>query len=250
MKDVKGYIKRLDYSMNRKEKLFFLNKIDVTKYDYIIDLGCANGHLLHEVDKYLTKRKHAEIGLIGVDNSTQIEIQYEYANMFVKYATLDEIGNLNGKVLLIMSSVLHELDTDFVMHTLIPFIKYNVDTVVIRDMALGFKRINKGLVCPMMAVGSNVLPAFKEAYAELLRYEYVDNYETERNEDYFVNDKVGLLFLGLPLCLPLSYAKTYILPYKRKQVRKDFGIKMQFNTHIKLIFNVKKVEKPLTDKTE
>lgn len=253
MKDVKGYIERLDHSMTKKEKLFFLKKINVQKYDYIVDFGCANGRLLYEIDKHIGKRKcNAEF--IGVDNNPQLEIAYTYNHKFARVSSLDEIGELNGNVLLILSSVLHELDFD-TLFTLIQFISKSVDTVSIRDMyfqenkseysdILQYLEINNMLFNEQFweiywrnKTAIEVHPYAQSLYEFFLKYTYTQNWETEVKENYFSG--LAKRFIdSLTNTQKVLYCKHYILPYKKEQVLKDFGYKMKAKTHIKLIVQI------------
>ena len=46
IKDVRGYLDRVDRSFTRDEKLFFFDYINLKDYDYIVDFGAANGAMI------------------------------------------------------------------------------------------------------------------------------------------------------------------------------------------------------------
>lgn len=263
MKDVKGYIERLDHSMTKREKLFFLNKINVRKYDYIVDFGCANGRLLYEIDKHIGKRKGNTV-FIGVDNNPQLEIAYTYNRKFARVSSLDEIGELNGKVLLILSSVLHEVDND-TLEQLVNFAQNYATTIVIRDMHLQASNrtmskewtkveyFNKN--CSRLLKPHQLMQlsdfynctsdryTVRRLYEYFLKYTYVENWETEKHESYFGRGKSNAWKFAQALSpeqFYFKYWKHYILPYKKKQVLADFGYKMRCNTHVKAIIQRKK----------
>lgn len=266
MNDVKGYIERLDKSMTRKEKLFFFNKVKLASYDFIVDFGCANGRLLYEVDKQLG-RKNKRLRLIGVEKNGDIAIAYQFVHCFRWHKTLEDlplIAMAKGKVLLILSSVLHEVDCS-TKWDIINFAQQYADTVVIRDMYFqisGWKynrekkktanfinnnlnlltvnesRIWKDIYRPTITGGVNV----KKLYEFFLKYTYKENWATERNEDYFCSTvrQVASELVKGRYDFKLKYCKHYILPYKKKSVKQNFNYKMVANTHIKVILERKK----------
>lgn len=267
MQDVKGYVERLDKSMTRKEKLFFLNKIDWNKYDCVVDFGGANGHLLYEIDKYLTKRKkdkHKKIQLFNVEKKSDIEQPYNYNRQYFHAFLLSTFVNeLRGKrVLLILSSVMHEVEQGTRLD-IANFAERYADTVVIRDMyfqcsnyrlnrekkkatnfisnnlnllSVNEHRIFNDIYRPTLNNGVNV----KKLYEFFLKYTYKENWATERGEDYFSGNVRWLAEYLSAHGFKLKYCKHYILPYKRKRVKLDFNYQMRINTHVKVILDRKK----------
>lgn len=268
MNDVRGYIEQLDKSMTRKEKLFFLNKINVRQYDYIIDFCCANGRLLHEVDKQLPKKCATK--LIGIDKSNEIRIEYEFKHSFTKAKTLNEIQGLiaGTKVLLILSSVLHELSALTIIDQLEPFVSAYIDTICIRDMSFDFScKINTVDVARFLVGLSDeqykqlvqvvrhsddfwddgVQLVDDKIYEFLLKYTYTANWQSEIKENYFNSStSIFLNYLLYGNKWQTIYKERYILPYKKRQVKKDFGYKMTANTHIKLIVKRSNKDVPIS----
>ena len=252
MKDVKGYIERLDHSMNKDEKLFFMKHIDVSKFDFIIDFGGANGHLLHEIDKELPT--NSETVLICVENNNQIKTEYEFEHQFVRVSSLHELNKhkLRGKeVLMIFSSVLHEIDWD-TWYELRYFVDNYASYVVVRDMYFLLydggmaEMLNLIRTFPVDLWGSFVNASREESltrnvYEFLLKYTYTDNWETEKVENYFARTTQQFVayLLGNHDTI---YQRNYILPFKKQQVKDDFGYTMTSCTHIQLISKINKGE--------
>lgn len=265
MKDVKGYIERLDHSMTKKEKLFFLNKINVRKYDYIVDFGCANGRLLYEIDKRLSKKSPTH--LFGVDNNSQLVIDYKFTHYFKRVEKLLDLPTtqMRGKkVLLILSSVLHEVD-DNTMAWLTKFATDYATTIVIRDMHFQasdwtmrkekkkakyfvenclhlLSREELRLFNDFYKYNCDSTTSTKQLYEYFLKYTYKENWATEKQEEYFGRQKSNVWKFAealSPEMFYFKYWKHYILPYKKKQVLADFGYKMRCNTHVKAIIQRK-----------
>ena len=258
MKDVKGYIEKLDKSMTKKEKLFFLNKVKLSSYDYIVDLGCANGRLLYEIDKRL-KGKAKSLQLFGIENNEQMSVDYKFTHQFTRVEKLDDLPlqNMeNKKVLLLLSSVLHELDISFVRNDLTRFINKYSTTVVIRDMCFSIlpkKYYEELRKCMDFAKHTDSildkdqkdmfnyiyrLWGVQSVYEFFLKYTYKENWESEAEEEYFCNIKLSYI-MALICNFTCRYEKHYTLPYKKKQVEKDFGYKMCAYTHVKMILERK-----------
>lgn len=269
MNDVKGYIERLDNSMTRKEKLFFFNKVKLASYDFIVDFGCANGRLLYEVDKQLG-RKNRRLRLIGVEKNDDIAIAYQFVHCFRRHKTLDElplIAMKTRKVLLILSSVLHEVDSA-TREAIVDFAKEYADTVVIRDMYFKASRwtmkrefekthvfvenyqtlLNtdeRRLFCDIYR--DSPYRSVQSLYQFFLKYTYVENWATEKQENYFSDAVFQTDQALLQAGFKCKYCKHYTLPYKKKEVLKHFGYKMRAKTHVKLILEQRR-EKPLTER--
>ncbi len=254
MNNVKKYIEGLNKSMTRKEKLFFLNKVKLNSYDFIVDFGCANGRLLYEVDKKLKPK--TKTTLLGVENNLQIRIDYAYEHKFerVQHLYALPLYKMRGaKVLLILSSVLHEID-EKTFDNLVAFANIYAKTVCVRDMCFMlpnrlYKKEEKktdvffqNLDCiDFFSTAQNIMLAsslsdnsLETLYEFFLKYTYKENWETEDKEQYF-SVNVSYFYYKLASAFSIKYMKHYILPYKKKQVYCDFGYKMHAKTHIKYI---------------
>lgn len=265
MQDVKGYIERLDKSMTRQEKLFFFNKVKLASYDFIVDFGCADGRMLYEIDKRL-KDKAKNLRLIGIEKNDDIAIDYNFVHQFRRHKTVEDLPlsiMKKKKVLFILSSVLHELDT-FERWYVFDFAEMCADTVVIRDMyyqssnftlrreqkqATNFvmnelhrlSRAECRLFNDIYRPTIHNKVSVKKLYEFFLKYTYKENWATEKQENYF-SDNVRWLVdeLRKDKVFKLKYLRHYMLPYKRKKVYLDFGYKMRINTHVKLILKRKR----------
>lgn len=272
MNDVKGYIERLDKSMTRKEKLFFLNKVKWAKYDAVVDFGGADGHLLYEVDKYLNKHKkdkEKKIQLFNIKCNADIKQRYDYSRQYFHAFSLDTWKpELRGKrVLLILSSVLHEVDKA-TRQSIVDFAKEYADTVVIRDMHFKASRWtmkreyekarlfleNKDILLntderrfflDVFRYSPYWVP--KSLYEFFLKYTYVDNWATEKQENYFSSNILDTTQDLYKRGFRCKYCKHYTLPYKKREVLQHFGYKMRANTHVKLILEQRR-EKSLTER--
>lgn len=258
MNDTKGYIERLDKTMTRKEKLFFFNKVNWNNYDCIVDFGGANGRLLYEVDKYLTKHKkdkNNKIQLFNIERNADIEHTYNYNRQYFHAFSLQTFTDemLGKRVLLILSSVLHEVDEETLWnigHLIVNF----AHTVVIRDMyfyipkwivkseenkADNFFEKFRQLLCPndqrlfLDVVRYSRLSRMETLYEFFLKYTYLNNWSTECQEAYFGRPKDSGYHKNnvYQLCksvffypdFRVTYCKHYLLPYKKKQVLKEFS---------------------------
>lgn len=272
MKDIKGYIERLDKSMTRKEKLFFFNKVKWEKYDAVVDFGGADGHLLYEVDKYLNahkKDKEKKIQLFNIECNADIKQRYDYSRQYFHAFSLDTWKpELHGKrVLLILSSVLHEVDSATRL-AIMDFAAEYADTVVVRDMHFKASRWTREreskktkvfvenyqtllntderrLFCDIYR--DSPYRSVQSLYQFFLKYTYVENWATEKQENYFSDNILNTTKDLYKSDFRCKYCKHYILPYKKKEVLKHFGYRMRANTHVKLILEQRR-EKPLTEK--
>lgn len=173
---------------------------------------------------------------------------------------------LQGKrVLLILSSVLHEVDEKTRLE-IVDFATEYADTVVIRDMHFKASRLtinrerkkaklflenwqsflNTDERRFFLDIYRNSLYDYsvQSLYQFFLKYTYVENWATEKQENYF-SDAIfktdqDLLKSGFRC----KYCKHYTLPYKKKEVLKHFGYKMRAKTHVKLILERKSKREP------
>ena len=261
MNDITGYIERLDKSMTKDEKLFFLDKVDLLSYDYIVDFGCADGRLLHEIDLVLPAEGRPR--LYGVENNDDIPLAYDN---ITRVRTLEQLGSLNGSTLVIFSSVLHEVSLDILQNRIIPFLKTTADTIVIRDMHwVRRKNANGRWTRHESRLLTNIVQDVKylrklneiidshswlynnlmeTLYEFLMKYEYDANWDTEKKEYYFINNTERIITeMTCEYGFKKKYFKPYILPYKREKVKTDFGYKMRYTTHLKVILGRTKKDK-------
>lgn len=259
------YLAGMKKSMNTKEKLWFIKQVNLSSYDMIVDFGCATGSILAIIDKLLPEDSNTL--LCGIDKMTYLEDEYPRLNHSVVFlSALNDIKTealQDKKILLILSSVLHEVDNS----TLTQLINWACDyvtTVVCRDMFFPmsyqstpkYKEIKAyhSLTSDEQRQLEEIRSTYvtkcerywltKLLYEFFLKYTYKENWDTEVQEIYLCNKAFdfcttlgGINKTFNPYPFFISYFKTYILPYKKKEVQKKFGYKMRYPTHIKFILN-------------
>ena len=244
MNNYNCYIYNLKKSM--KEKLFFLEHIDLEN-SIIIDFGCADGTLIQEMNNILKNKNVEFIGVEKDDYLRKLAESKELNNCsFVKKLKDATTKISNKNVVMVCSSVLHECDLDeqeYVLHFAEVFCKY----LVIRDMYFEYETCvpcsNKTIAKIIKNSNSTLLSDFvakwgmssnKSLAHYLLKYTYVDNWNTELQEDYFYTH--WDFFKGYLTI----YDRKYLLDYKKEQIKKDFDIDFEKEigryTHRQVIF--------------
>lgn len=252
IKDVRGYLDRMDRSFTRDEKLFFFNYINLKDYDYIVDFGAANGAMIAAIQ---ARQFNENTTYIMVENNPQIKVEFDLKRA-ERVSELEDIWGRfpkGTKVLLILSSVVHELTKASVIE-LLAFIHRNVNTIVIRDMYWGkdedfwvskqetdvLRRIQASCdLCKRYeaikqadGVGSSER---KNLYEFFLKYTYTQNWDTEVKEHYFNKELIGLIE-SIDEDFERTYWCQYVLPFKRNEILEKFGYEMTHPTHLKAIF--------------
>lgn len=236
MRNYNVYLSLMEKSLD--EKLFFIKKLKLDKFNRIIDFGCGKGDILKAC------AQHTDAKLIGIDNDDTMR---SIAQLNVPNATFyKELKKnmVNRKTLIIFSSVLHEVESYW--NTLEKILANSGATIVVRDMrfvAHSLRISKQNLAKLIIHANPKHLSEFtakyglfteKDMYHYLLKYSYVDNWEEELKEDYFSFDYQKLLALG-----DVKYQKNYTLKYKKDRVLEDFDIKLTKPTHTMLIIKVK-----------
>lgn len=218
------------------EKLFFLDHINLDGFDKVIDFGCGKGDIL----KACADGKKT---LIGIDLDP---VMIDYAKKNVPnaqfYPKLTR-SMLDGKTLIIFSSVLHEVEEYWT--ELEKILKGTHATVVVRDMRFtGLDgKIDKSELSKivdnshprMLAefIARYGLTTIKQMYHWLLKYSYVDNWDLELKENYFSFNYDKLFSLG-----KVVYENNYTLPFKKRKVLQDYQIYLSCGTHTQLIIQL------------
>lgn len=231
----------------KADKLFFVNHLCLDDYDYIIDFGCGAG----EVIKFCKENStHATCYGIDKDPFMRNTAGENCKNLNIIF--LDSLSQLNItssdiKILLIFSSVLHEVNNYW--FTLEKFIKNHSGhiTIAIRDMYWnyeleGFEANRVELAKIIKHANHDQLAEFvikygmkweRDIYHFLLKYSYVDNWELELEENYFSAPWETFEYLAKEII----YDRKYVLPFKKERVREDFGINLLYPTHRQFIIN-------------
>lgn len=269
------YLERMATTMTREEKLFFLDQIDIEDYDIIIDFGGADGALIKAIQKYRKENStqfknglyhHIDYIIVDnyfVDDNSKAEYLFPDQNRdktFIKNS-LEEIEKQSlkdYKVLFILSSVLHELNSNIDFMNLYDFCKNYVNTIVARDMCFSsnrtmFNEKEYNLILSLL----DKEPKFKEVlqltrgnpwlvslYEYFLKYEFEYNWENEIKE-FYLHNNIKFFEKMVSEIFDLIYEKNYILPYRKQRVKEDFNFEMTLPTHRQIILernldNIKK----------
>ena len=233
MNNYEGYLKGMEKSM--QEKLFFLEYVDLNSYDLIIDFGCASGDLIERIKPIINK----STSIIGIERDSYMQCILTQRGILWKSSLSELTGIKNKKVLIIFSSVLHEVEKYFVDISV--WLLKTKPTVVIRDMT---PPIMRPLSKKELSIASFNKAAYENIWGKIadswnlyhyfLKYSYVDNWDTEVLENYFSVPWGWFFEHGIT-----EYRRDYILEYKKDRVYKDFGYTLTEPTHRQLITRIK-----------
>ena len=236
----------LGMEKSKSEKLFFMNHLNLSEFDIIIDFGCGAGYVV----RTCAENSH-DTHCYGIDKDPfMINRAGENCKNLANVILVDDIEQVQiwpeARILLIFSSVLHEVNNYW--SVLKNFIKSHSGhiTVVVRDMfwwgndleGMEANRIELGKI--IRNSNPNQLADFvskygmkweKDIYHFLLKYSYIDNWQLELDEDYFSVPWESLEHLATSII----YDRKYVLPFKKDRVREDFGINIIYPTHRQLI---------------
>ena len=246
--DEKVYLSRMKKSMTREEKLFFLDYLNMQDFDAVVDYGGADGTLLSIVKDFV--RPDCELYCIdeyaySIANHNYSIANYNYSITVNRITYGDEAQamswTIGKKYLLIFSSVLHEMVAFPALGLIL-----GAQAVAIRDMYFDKLLVDEphrkeieGIKAQLKnAYSTYETPTLADAYQLLLKYTYEENYKKESVEDYFCNlakNLIDRLFVWQKTFKCLCH-QTYILPYIKKRVKKDFRIEMKYPTHLKSLW--------------
>lgn len=245
--DLGIYLQRMQKSV--LDKLFFLDKV-FEPFDTIVDFGCADGELIRAIRALFGD----EYKFVGYDISDEmIKAARENAPFAAFTTDWDEIDADPGRSLINISSTVHEVYSYCSADEIELFwqrvfgsgFKY----VAIRDMMVseadsapaGAEDIGK--VCSNEKYAAHLgdyesvwgpIRSRRDLVHYLLKYSYTENWEREVRENY-----LGLTFEEFMRRVPRGYSVTYLsrftLPYTAWQVKRDFGIDLDTDTHVKVI---------------
>ena len=256
-------------------KLFFLQPGIDFDFDnkIIIDFGAGDGFLLKALHDRMIAT-HTQSFFIGVEQNPFLLDQIRltmgmsplcrlFASMrdlfdFFDQGTIDEIHvSLKGipdvrilkpQVVLILSSVLHELSQED-QEQIAEFAKTYADYIIIRDMRpVSTLFTNEDVAKIVRYSNPKHLSDFIAKYGfdnmqilhYLLKYTYVDNWRAELEEDYTSVDWKLFLKLGTPI-----WIKDFLQKWREDRVFQDFGINLGRTgvaTHRELIIHIRRHE--------
>ncbi|GAA3953862.1 class I SAM-dependent methyltransferase [Hymenobacter algoricola] len=243
------------------QKLFFVEHLP--KLDYLLDYGCADGHLLRALYR---NNPWGNPVLVGFDQDEQMIERAEAAALvgggplFVSneahalsnLTLASKKGALTSAVLL--SSVLHEMYSQSADWKMTGFWKRlaatSVEYIIIRDMFWDEREAKpRRQFAPaiernypkeaadfdlMLSCGQSIDQA-KYATEFLLKYPYQENWNRELLEDYF----------SIPVSLPariqdagyeLVMWKPHCVPFIQERIKRDVGVELSYPTHVHGIF--------------
>ena len=250
--DIDSYINGME--MGYQDKLFFLDKIDT---DVIVDFGCADGTILSKINKLYPKIK-----LIGYDlDEKMLTIARKKNNnnslLTNKWEAVTEEIKKYKNPTLVLSSVIHEVysySNTFIIkkfwenqvfgsnfkwiciRDMIPSSKmsrYDIEHFK-DDVELVRKNSNKFYLDSFENIWGSINSNYRTFIHFLLKYKYTDNWDREVNENY-VPISIETLYKKIPKSYKIIYEDNFILSSLQKQVKLDFGIKIDHTTHTKMI---------------
>lgn len=244
------------------DKSFFMDKLN---YDVIVDFGCADGSLLEYVSKI-----NPSIKIIGYDLDKDMlsKAKSKLGEDALITDDWDEVVSsiqYYEKPLLNLSSVIHEVYSYSNSNVIKSFWENQVFGgdflwVVIRDMIpsvrLGKKDISKfkdDVRNVKMKSDKKYLDSFENRWGTisnnyrtfihyLLKYRFIENWEREVNENY-LPVSIETVINKIPSDYKIVYQDRFVLPFLKKQVKKDFNIDLFNPTHAKMIIKNNKFRK-------
>ena len=234
-----------------QDKLFFINKIDMSSITDFVDFGCADGTLL----KFL-KDKLPDVHLVGYDNDRSMLTIAQQNNKDATF--LADFSECLSKItpqtsILNLSSVLHEVYSYSSISEVLQFWKQifaaNFKYIVIRDFCYDnsiSRETEKNDLQKVMKYGDiDQIKSFENFHGSLswnknlvhflLKYRYIENWDREVRENYFPISLEALLDIIKKSEYEIVYSNHYTLPFTKDIVKKDFGIDIKDHTHIQLI---------------
>ena len=251
MKDLNRYALGLHKAM--EEKLFFLDHIDLHDYEFIIDFGCGTGELLRRLKPHVDLHTQR---LFGFDTNVEM---IKYASQYITdpFACIDYltdidhvrslIGHLEGRKLIIFSSVFHEMTPE--QQKVAMDLMVLCDAVVIRDMKRPLNNepisnVTRNRIISQVAPWQADLFESRwgkindkeKMYRFFLMNEFVENFESEVEEDYFSVPWSEIAWALEENGFELVDGLSYTLPYRYQQVKKRFNHAMQDITHRRVVY--------------
>ena len=221
-----------------EDKLFFLNHLPMDEIDSVLDYGCGDGTILSAI-----RQRQPHINCIGYDNNP---------DMF-GYGDFDEaLANCDGKKLLILSSVVHEVYSywkpelfwEQVLNSGFDYIalrdmSYTKNSLINWNSAKALKSAKKHSLWEDYLDKHDGHMSLVELQQFFMKYRYVENWERESVEDYLPIDAGKLKSLFELNGYNVEHFNTYCLEFLKRKVMRDFGIQMPDTTHVNLIARLK-----------
>ncbi|MBR1752165.1 MAG: methyltransferase domain-containing protein [Ruminococcus sp.] len=243
--DLDIYLTRMQRSI--LDKMFFIDKV-FEPFEYIVDFGCANGELIKAMSSMFPDYKY-----IGYDISPEM-ISAARANVRGAQFCDDwtEIKAPFDRSLINISSTIHEVYSYGTEGDISQFWERVFESgfryVAIRDMM--FSETQDGpadeeqLAVIRQSEYGQWLSDFEKVWGKvvtqrqlvhfLLKYKYTQNWDREVHENYFPIS-CEQFEKKLPGSYRIVFRESFTLPFTAWQIRRDFGISLKENTHLKII---------------
>lgn len=232
------------------DKAFFLDKVEA---DIFVDFGCADGALIEFIE-----RMFPDTVCIGYDinkemlktasTKTDAPLFSDWSELMAYLETI----RAGKRVAVICNSLIHEIyaygDAASVADFWRQIYGSDFDYVIIRDMCVS-ENVNRksdpvSVARVRKAYDRSRLREFEAEWGVLdanwslvhflLKYRYTKNWAREVKENYLPVTFETLLAM-VPDNYDPHYVDHFILPFIRSEARRDLGIDIVDNTHVKLI---------------
>lgn len=246
---------------------------DCSKTIIIVDFGCADGSLINIMCDRLRGSK-CHIKYIGYDISDcMIDLAKTNFNgdscddvhFTTSWKMVMELANVEfaDKKILVLSSVIHEVYSYGNCADVADFWKKVFNSgfshIVIRDMCITneakcaysdpeivqkvIERANKEQLRTFEEKWGNITNSNKNLIHFLLKYRYKINWERENNENYLpvTVEEIKKMVESAPIertgrnKYNFFYLETFRVPFLDKCFKEDFGISLNWSTHVKMI---------------
>lgn len=243
------------------DKLFFIEQIDVK---IIIDFGCADGTML----KFIQSLR-PDIKLVGYDISKEmidiadnsdvwegVEKPLFTSDWNIIKSLIKSSKQKDEETAIILSSVIHEVYSYGNENSIKEFwdnlFNTSFDYIVVRDMLVSkntdhdsnlkdiekIYKTNDPHILEFESVWGSISNQ-KNLLHFLLKCRYNKNWFRELRENYMPITLENMLSRIPTNNYSFDYYEHYILPFIAKSVKKEFGITLKENTHIKMILKKK-----------
>ncbi len=264
-KNITSY--NLEMTKSLEDKLFFVNEFPANQNYIFVDFGCADGTMLRALHKIY---KGSFCHFVGYDISTtmiefashslstneqDIRFYDDWSTLYNYVVSLKK--NIRVKVILICSSVIHEVYSYGNDNSIDKFwntLNDNIfDYVVVRDMMvskelqkISFKeKIKAAPYRPDLKNIKFYISEFESEWGKisnisrlihfLLKYRWTQNWNRELKENYLPICREYFLE-NMQLQHNISYLELFKVPFLEQCWKDDFGIIIEYPTHIKAIF--------------
>lgn len=254
IKNIQSYIGGMNLGL--QDKLFFVDMLD---FDAIVDFGCADGSFLKLVSEINPKIK---LFAYDIDPNMLLKAKSKLGKGSIVTDSWDEIRKslvYFNKPLLNLSSVIHEVYSYSKMSDVKNFWDNQVfggdfKYITIRDM-IPSTEISKSEISQFkddvkkvkQKFDRNYINSFEERWGSLnsnyrtlihflLKYRFTDNWEREVSENY-LPISIETLRKKMPNGYKIVYEDSFLLPFLKKEVKKDFNIDLIHPTHTKMIIS-------------